>query len=135
MPAAISRLPSPPPARQVMINRVQHLDVLEWVWFLNAFGDGFTYKYMFGDKDTFAFAFALAEKANYYSEINTPPAGAPPAGLRGVGCLPGTGAAARLRAVCMAAVLLPLPLLRGKREHGSPVPARSREPRLIPPAF
>jgi hypothetical protein len=58
-----------------MFNRMQHLDVLEWVWFLNSFGDGFTYKYMFGDKDTFAFGFALAEKANYYSEVNIPPAG------------------------------------------------------------
>jgi hypothetical protein len=37
----------------------------------------------------------------------------------------------------MAAVLLlllPL-LLLGQAEHGSPVPAPSREPRLIPPAF
>jgi hypothetical protein len=78
-----------------MINRVQHLDVLEWIWFLNAFGDGFTYKYMFGDKDTFAFAFAMAEKANYYTEVNIPPAGGWHGWLAWAG-LAGVGAAVRM---------------------------------------
>lgn len=35
---------------QVMVDRGRHLDVLEWAWFLNAFGEGHVYRHMYGDK-------------------------------------------------------------------------------------
>ena len=56
---------------------MQHLDVLEWVWFINAFGEGTggSYSFLFGDKDTYALAFGLANKVHYYTEVNIPPAG------------------------------------------------------------
>lgn len=36
-----------------MFDRTRHLDVLEWVWFLNAFGKGHLYEFMYGDKVRF----------------------------------------------------------------------------------
>jgi hypothetical protein len=49
--------------------------VLEWAWFLNAFGDDHIYKLMYGDKDAYALAFALAGKAHEYAHSAVPPAG------------------------------------------------------------
>eukprot|EP00882_Tetradesmus_deserticola_P030000 GHRQ01033651.1.p3 GENE.GHRQ01033651.1~~GHRQ01033651.1.p3 ORF type:complete len:218 (+),score=91.79 GHRQ01033651.1:1480-2133(+) len=60
---------------QVMINRAQHLDVLEWTWFLNSFSDKHIYDFMYGDKDTYGVAFGMAGKAHMYQHINVPPGG------------------------------------------------------------
>ena len=48
-------------------------DVLEWAWYLNSFGKDGVYKFMWGDKDSFMVAFALAGKAHMYQVVNTPP--------------------------------------------------------------
>lgn len=48
-------------------------DVLEWTWFLNAFSKGHLYEFMYGDKDTYGLAFALAGKAHMYTHVNMPP--------------------------------------------------------------
>lgn len=47
--------------------------MLEWTWFLNAFSKGHLYEFMYGDKDTYGMAFAMANKAHMYQHINTPP--------------------------------------------------------------
>lgn len=47
------RRPPPSESGQVMFDRTRHLDVLEWVWFLNAFGKGHLYEFMYGDKVRF----------------------------------------------------------------------------------
>eukprot|EP00775_Hariotina_reticulata_P006257 gene6257-6495_t len=60
---------------QLIVNRAMHLDVLEWTWFLNSFSDGHVYNYVYGDKDTYGVAFALAGKAHMYQHMNTPPGG------------------------------------------------------------
>ena len=41
--------------------RVRHSDVLEWLWFLNSH-QRLVSDWMWGDKDTFRLAFALAGK-------------------------------------------------------------------------
>jgi hypothetical protein len=56
-------------------------DVLEWTWFLNSFSDGHIYDFVYGDKDTYGVAFALAGKAHMYQHMNTPP-GAYPSAVR-----------------------------------------------------
>ena len=53
----------------VLVDRSRHLDMLEWAWWLNAMGDGLTYKYMYGDKDAFGVAFALAGKPKSYYQV------------------------------------------------------------------
>lgn len=50
-----------------------HADVLEWTWYLNAFSKGHLYEFMYGDKDTYGVAFALANKAHMYQHMNMPP--------------------------------------------------------------
>ncbi len=35
---------------QVLVDRGRHLDALEWAWFLNAWGEGGVYNFMYGDK-------------------------------------------------------------------------------------
>jgi hypothetical protein len=47
--------------------------MLEWTWFLNSFSKGHLYEFMYGDKDTYGLAFALANKAHMYQHINMPP--------------------------------------------------------------
>jgi hypothetical protein len=47
--------------------------VLEWTWFLNSFSKGHLYEFMYGDKDTYGLAFALANKAHMYQHVNMPP--------------------------------------------------------------
>lgn len=48
-------------------------DVLEWAWYLNSFGKDGVYKFMWGDKDSFGVAFAMAGKAHMYQQVNVPP--------------------------------------------------------------
>ncbi|KAI8472516.1 MAG: mannosyltransferase putative-domain-containing protein [Monoraphidium minutum] len=60
---------------QLMVDRTRHLDVLEWVWFLNSFGDKHVYEFMYGDKDTYGLGFSMAGKGHLYQQVNIPPAG------------------------------------------------------------
>ncbi|KAG2500723.1 hypothetical protein HYH03_001487 [Edaphochlamys debaryana] len=59
----------------VMVDRTRHLDMLEWAWWMNAMGHDLTYNYMYGDKDTFGVAFAMAGKPTEYYQVPVPPAG------------------------------------------------------------
>jgi len=60
---------------QVLLNTCQHQDVLELMWALNEHAP-VTYNYMFGDKDTFRLAFALADKVSSFYQLPSAPAGA-----------------------------------------------------------
>lgn len=57
---------------QVLIDRLQHVDMLEWLWWLNSHNN-ITYANMHGDKDTYRLAFALANKAAEYQQVKMPP--------------------------------------------------------------
>ncbi|KAK9806715.1 hypothetical protein WJX72_000369 [[Myrmecia] bisecta] len=57
---------------QLMLNRVMHSDVLEWLWYLNAHSH-IMYKFMYGDKDTFRIAFALAGKQGQFRQVTLAP--------------------------------------------------------------
>ncbi|GLC37647.1 hypothetical protein PLESTM_000631900 [Pleodorina starrii] len=59
----------------VLIDRVAHADVLEYLWWINSFGDRLYHRLLHGDKDTFALAFAAAGKAHCYSQVALPPGG------------------------------------------------------------
>ncbi|GAX76846.1 hypothetical protein CEUSTIGMA_g4292.t1 [Chlamydomonas eustigma] len=59
---------------QVLIDRGKHLDVLEYLLWINSYPADFL-NMMWGDKDTFGIAFALAEKAHLFSQVAVPPAG------------------------------------------------------------
>ena len=47
--------------------------MLEWTWFLNSFSKGHLYEFMYGDKDTYGVAMAMAGKAHMYTHMNMPP--------------------------------------------------------------
>ncbi|CAL5224336.1 g7008 [Coccomyxa viridis] len=57
---------------QMVLNRLWHADVLEWVWFLNSHPEAI-YGTMYGDKDTFPLSFYLARKGDIYNQIPVPP--------------------------------------------------------------
>lgn len=57
---------------QVLIDRLRHVDVLEWLWWLNSH-NSITYDNMLGDKDSYRLAFALANKLPEYQQIKLPP--------------------------------------------------------------
>ncbi|KAG2500725.1 hypothetical protein HYH03_001489 [Edaphochlamys debaryana] len=59
----------------MMVDRTRHLDMLEWAWWLNSMGKDVTYKYVYGDKDTFGVAFAMAGKPTAYYQVPIPPSG------------------------------------------------------------
>ena len=48
--------------------RVRHADVLEWLWFLNSHRKP-VYEWVWGDKDTYHIAFALAGKASNFQQV------------------------------------------------------------------
>ena len=48
-----------------------HADALEWLWFVNSHAE-VVYKLMYGDKDTFRLAFALAGKSDYFEQVGGP---------------------------------------------------------------
>ena len=50
------------------ICRARHADVLEWLWFLNSHRKPVS-KWMWGDKDTYRLAFALADKADHFQQV------------------------------------------------------------------
>ena len=52
----------------ISVGRSAHADVLEWLWFLNSHPDTI-YKLMYGDKDTFRLAFALAGNSAAYHQV------------------------------------------------------------------
>ena len=49
-------------------SRNLHADALEWLWFVNSYSE-VIYKLMYGDKDTFRLAFALAGKSDFYEQV------------------------------------------------------------------
>lgn len=57
---------------QLLLNTCKHQDVLEYVLALNEHS-GVTYNYMYGDKDTFRLAFALAGKLQEYWQVRHSP--------------------------------------------------------------
>ncbi|KAG2440494.1 hypothetical protein HYH02_010372 [Chlamydomonas schloesseri] len=57
---------------QLVFNRRKLSAVLEWVWFVNAHHD-VTYNWMYGDKDSFRLAFALAGMIDSFSQSPTWP--------------------------------------------------------------
>lgn len=56
----------------LLLCRLWHADVLEWVWFLNSHPEA-VYGMMYGDKDSFPLAFHLARKGDIYNQIPTAP--------------------------------------------------------------
>lgn len=71
---------------QVLINLVEHADVAEWALWINSFSDS-VYRAVWGDKDTYALAFAVAGKAHVFNQIQVGAAvlsGGPP--LAGLCC-------------------------------------------------
>ena len=50
------------------VRRNMHADVLEWLWFVNSHAE-VVYRLMYGDKDTFRLAFALAGKSDYFEQV------------------------------------------------------------------
>ncbi|CAK0786177.1 hypothetical protein CVIRNUC_009390 [Coccomyxa viridis] len=57
---------------QLLLNRNMHADALEWLWFVNSHAE-VVYRLMYGDKDTFRLAFALAGKSDYFEQVSLPP--------------------------------------------------------------
>ena len=53
-----------------LLIRHRHWDVIEWVVFVNLHHD-ITWKHMYGDKDSYELAFALADKLKYFSKISS----------------------------------------------------------------
>lgn len=54
----------------VHAHRNMHADALEWLWFVNSHAE-VVYKLMYGDKDTFRLAFALAGKPDYFEQVRS----------------------------------------------------------------
>eukprot|EP00879_Flechtneria_rotunda_P011098 GHRR01011595.1.p1 GENE.GHRR01011595.1~~GHRR01011595.1.p1 ORF type:complete len:715 (+),score=197.61 GHRR01011595.1:822-2966(+) len=57
---------------QVLLDRVRHADVLEYLWWLTSYSKEL-YKHILGDKDTFGFAFAAAKKLHELHAVTLPP--------------------------------------------------------------
>ena len=53
---------------QLLFDRERHRDVLEWLLFLNTHEE-FTYRYAYGDKDTYRAAFLLSKKGGEYYQV------------------------------------------------------------------
>lgn len=60
---------------QLLIDRVKHADVLEYLWWINSHSI-YMFKLMYGDKDTFPLAFAVAGKAYDFIQMPIPPGAA-----------------------------------------------------------
>ena len=60
---------------QFLINTCKHNDVLEYLRVLTQHSD-VTYSFMFGDKDSYRLAFAVAGKLSSYYQVSTPPSSA-----------------------------------------------------------
>ncbi|KAL3146379.1 hypothetical protein ABBQ32_003064 [Trebouxia sp. C0010 RCD-2024] len=57
----------------LMLDRVRHADVLEFIWMLNSHPE-VTYNWMHGDKDTYRLAFHLANKSAHFAQVTAAPA-------------------------------------------------------------
>lgn len=57
-----------PSLMQLDACRIRHADVLEWLWFLNSHRKPI-FDWMWGDKDTYRLAFALAGKADSFQLV------------------------------------------------------------------
>jgi len=68
VPQNACKLADPRNTRIRFASRNLHADVLEWLWFVNSHSE-VIYKLMYGDKDTFRLAFALAGKSDYYEQV------------------------------------------------------------------
>lgn len=53
---------------QVLLDLVRHGDVAEWALWINSFGDT-VYRAVWGDKDTYALACAVAGKAHKFNQV------------------------------------------------------------------
>jgi hypothetical protein len=53
---------------QLLLDLVKHADVAEWALWINSFGDTL-YKAVWGDKDTYGMAFAVAGKAHMFNQL------------------------------------------------------------------
>lgn len=53
---------------QLLLDLMRHADVAEWALWINSFGDSI-YKAVWGDKDTFQLAFAVAGKAHEFNQL------------------------------------------------------------------
>jgi hypothetical protein len=53
---------------QLLFDLVKHADVAEWALWVNSFGDTL-YKAVWGDKDTYSMAFAVAGKAHVFNQL------------------------------------------------------------------
>jgi hypothetical protein len=53
---------------QLLFDLVEHADVAEWALWINSFGDTL-YKAVWGDKDTYGMAFAVAGKAHMFNQL------------------------------------------------------------------
>jgi len=60
---------------QLLIDTCKHADVLQFVHVLNQ-QSAVTYDYMFGDKDTFRLAFAIADKLEAFNQVTNMPGAA-----------------------------------------------------------
>uniref|UniRef100_A0A383VV11 Mannosyltransferase putative-domain-containing protein n=1 Tax=Tetradesmus obliquus TaxID=3088 RepID=A0A383VV11_TETOB len=60
---------------QLLFDLVKHADVAEWALSINSFGD-VLYKALWGDKDTYSMAFAVAGKAHLFNQLQVPPGAA-----------------------------------------------------------
>ncbi|GAX81590.1 hypothetical protein CEUSTIGMA_g9018.t1 [Chlamydomonas eustigma] len=58
---------------QLLFDRAKHLDVLEYLLWINSYAAE-NKKYLWGDKDTYSLAFAVAGKAHLYFQVEVPPA-------------------------------------------------------------
>ena len=68
LPQDAWKLAGPRNTRVWFASRNLHADALEWLWFVNSHSE-VIYKLMYGDKDTFRLAFALAGKSDYYEQV------------------------------------------------------------------
>jgi hypothetical protein len=53
---------------QLLFDLVKHADVAEWALWVNSFGDTL-YKAVWGDKDTYSMAFAVAGKSHVFNQL------------------------------------------------------------------
>ena len=53
---------------QLLIDLARHGDVAEWALWINSFSDTI-YRTLWGDKDTYALAFAVAGKAHEFNQL------------------------------------------------------------------
>jgi hypothetical protein len=66
-------LPRDTESGQLLLDRARHLDVLEYLFWIN--GERKGGESLWGDKDTYGLSFACAGKAHLFSQVEVPPSG------------------------------------------------------------